>query len=99
MKYTAHYATERQLREAVIKRIGLGKVAGQFVVDRGHENGKEVHILTTTAIILVFNARTKKLVTKLIARPNQVKRYYPNGDYPQEIVDLAYEHVKAGLNK
>ena len=93
-----HWETERQYRELIIKKIGLGKVAGQFVVDRGHKNGAEVHIITTTAIILVYNARTKKLVTKLIARPAQIKRYYPNGDYPQEIVDLAYEHTKLGYN-
>jgi len=99
MRYSEHYTVDRSDREAIIKAIGLGKIAKQCRVDRGHRNGAEVHIITTTAIILVFNARTKKLITKLIARPNQIKRYYPEGTAPQFLLDLAYEHTKLHYNK
>lgn len=44
-----------------------------FVVDRGHPNGPEIHSVTDTGIIVVHNQRTGKMVTKLIARPGQVK--------------------------
>lgn len=93
-----HYMTDRQYREELIRFIGQGRTIGTFIVDKGHPNGAERHELTDTGIIIIYNARTGKLVTKLIARPQQVKRYYPNGDYPQKVVELAYQHTKAGYN-
>jgi len=38
-------------------------------------------------------------VTKYLARPGQIKRYYPYGDYPQDIVNLAIEYKKKGYNE
>ena len=93
-----HYMTDREYREALIKIIGQGNVIDKFVVDRGHKNGAERHELTDTGIIIIYNIRTNKLVTKLIARPNQVKRYYPNGDYPKHVVELARRHQEMGYN-
>ena len=81
-----------------------------FVVDRGHPNGPEIHSVTDTGIIVVHNQRTGKMVTKLIARPGQVKRYnnaegrvkrYYNAEgrnAPQNILAIAKEHLKKGYN-
>lgn len=95
-----HYSEEREHRENVIHRIGSGKPVISFIVDRGHKNGAERHVITDNAIIIIYNARTNKLVTKLIARPNQIKRYYESvgKTAPQKLLDLAYQHVKAGYN-
>ena len=95
---SAHYDYDREYREKFILTIGQGKKVAEFIVDRGHKNGAERHVITDTAIILIYNVRTNKLITKLIARPNQIKRYFPNGDFPQRLVDLAYQHVKQGFN-
>lgn len=94
-----HYVIDRMERELTIRKIGEGKRYDEFIIDRGHRNGPERHILTTTGIIIIYNLRTNKMITKLIARPQQIKRYYSNPlDYPKDIIDLAYKHTLMFLN-
>ncbi len=94
-----HFTRDRQDRETLIKEIGSGKVVKRVVVDRGHRNGPEIHEITDNAIVNIYNQRTRKLITKLIARPNQIRRYYEEGKAPKEILDKAYEHMKKGYNE
>ena len=95
-----HYNNDRATREATIQRIGEGKPFAEFIVDKGHINGPERHIITTNGIIIIRNLRTNKLITKLIARPNQITRYYDDEkDYPTEIINIALKHMMAKLNK
>ena len=71
-----------------------------MVVDRGHRNGPEVHKITDTALILVYNQRTGILVTKLIARPAQILRYYREDEVrPMAVVELARQHTKMKYNE
>ena len=93
-----HYSEERLIREALIKKIGIGHKVAEFTVDRGHKDGAEIHVITSTAIIVIFNYRTHKLVTKLIARPNQIKRYYKDGNAPAELIEIARDHQRKGYN-
>lgn len=95
-----HYREERTERENLIREIGLGKVVATFRVDRGHKNGAEIHVITTTAIIIVRNERTNKMVTKLIARPKQIERYFE--EKTEEVIKLmevAREHQRKGYNE
>ena len=49
-----HYNSERVSREYLIDfGIGLGHVVNDFVINRGHKDGPEIHILTSTGIIIV----------------------------------------------
>lgn len=74
-----HYRTERESREYLIDfGIGFGHVVDDFVINRGHKDGPEIHILTSTGVIVIKNYYTNKIVTKLIARPQQIQRYYTN---------------------
>ena len=89
-----HYARHgRTTRSA--ETVGFGHVVRQCLVDTGHSAGCEVHVLTSTGIVLVFNARSGKLVTVLVARPGQVARYYePFGeDVPDWLMNRAYENT------
>lgn len=81
--------------------IGEGNVIDNFVVDRGHKNGPEIHSITDTGIIIVHNQRSGKMVTKLIARPGQIRRYYEAEGRmaPQDILDIAKEHLRKGYNE
>lgn len=99
MTNSIHYSDERSGREAIIALIGEGKRIGFFTWNRGHKNGKEAHIVTDNAIILIFNLNSKKLVTKLIARPGQLERYYGKGKVPTNLMAKAIEHQKLGYNK
>ena len=95
-----HYTRDRQRREAIITQIGTGNIIKEVVVDRGHRNGPEVHKITDTALILVYNQKSGKLVTKLIARPAQILRYYrENEPKPTKVVELARVHTKLKYNE
>ena len=95
-----HYIREREYRELILDKIGRGKPIASFIVHRGHRDGAERHVITDNAIILIYNKLTNKLVTTLIARPGQIKRYYESVNLvvPSKLLDIAYEHQKAGYN-
>lgn len=101
---TNHYKNKRYRREKFIdEHIGDGYIVDGFVVDKGHPNGVEVHSITENAIIIIHNYRTGKLVTKLLARPQQIRRYYESTgrERPPEyddIVELAFQHQCLGYN-
>ena len=96
---SAHYTMDRQTREEVIRQIGYGQIIKTVEVDRGHKNGPEIHKISDTAIITVYNKRTGKMITKLIARPAQIRRYYENETIPQNLLRLAREHQQMGYNE
>ena len=93
-----HYMDERTERENLIKEIGEGTIIKSVRVDRGHWNGAEIHNITDTGIIIVQNERTKRIVTKLIARPGQIARYYEQGKAPRYLMQLAREHQARAYN-
>lgn len=99
---SVHYSTERQERCAFIREnIGEGNIIDSFIIDRGHSGGAEVHSVTDTAIIIIHNQRTNKLITELIARPEQLRKLYriENREVPKKILSLAYSHNRAQYNK
>ena len=88
-----HYQLDRELREEVIEFIGYGKIIKTIEIDRGHRNGAEIHELSDTGIINIYNKRTHKLITKLIASPGQVRRCYQESEIvPQFLLNLARAH-------
>jgi hypothetical protein len=107
MTNTRHYIEERQEREQFISNVigDTNKVICTNVIDRGHRNGAERFELTDKAIIRVYNDRTNRHITDIIARPNQV--YDRMGDaflelkieVRRKIIDLAREHQRLGYNQ
>lgn len=90
-----HYQKERVDRDKYIREnIGVGEIIDSFTMDRGHTGGPEIHSVTNTGIIVVCNATTGKLITTLIARPEQLKRLYETigGKPPRKLLRLAYKH-------
>ena len=86
-----HYNRDRQERENIIKNIiGEGNVIKSIEVNKGHTNGTEIHKLTDTGIIKVYNKETGKLITKLIARCGQTKRF---GYIPRKVLDTCYHNT------
>lgn len=91
---------ERETRMKIYSSIKeFGNVYDSFIVDKNHPNGDEVHALTDTGFILIFNQRTKKFITLLHARPMQLKRYYLNlGETVPSVVEKICE-LNNKLNK
>lgn len=71
---------------------------GYYVINTGHENGLEVHAVYNNGIIKIYNLRTSKFITVLIARVNQMKRY-PNIEITKTMKRKIKEHVKNGYNE
>ena len=84
-----HYNRDRVAREKLIREIGIGKEIKTVRVDKGHPNGAELHTITTNGIVIIRNERTKKMITKLIARPNQIRRY---GIEDKKVIENASKH-------
>ena len=105
-----HYAEDRRDREALIQSIGEGEPYIAVKLDRGHKNGAEIHVLTTTGIIRVYNARTGVLCTKMLADPDQVrryinevgalavKRYNTSKAMDAKLIATAYRYISKGYN-
>ena len=98
-----HYKHKRYRREKFINKYlyGDGNVIDSFVIDKGHKDGLERHDITDTGLIIVYNLESGKLVTKLIARSNQIKRYYYDVDKepPPSLLRLAEWHESMRYNK
>lgn len=98
--YSKHYISERIEREKLIQKIGLGVELDTIRVDRHHINGAELHTITSTGIIIIRNERTNKIVTKLIARPGQIRRYYDEvPKIMEKVIQIAKVHQELGYNK
>lgn len=93
-----HYTVDRKKREHIIEMIGAGEIIKKVIVDKGHEKGPEIHEISSTGIIVIKNQRTKKLVTKLIARPGQIRRYFKTDKAPEYLINIAREHEIKGYH-
>jgi len=107
-RVSAHMAkNDRTNRRAVAASLDKkAHVVACFLVDKGHKDGQEVHVVTNNGIIYVFNhmklflGAYNALVTILIARPNQVQRLFEacNMTVDEAIIAKCIEHQAQGLN-
>lgn len=89
---TKHWDNRKSRKELLLEEVPKGYLMQSFYVDRGHRCGAEIHHIFSNGIIVIVNAKTKRLITKLIARPMQIYRYYQSTglDIPEKLVGLAY---------
>ena len=74
---TSH-AVNRSKRLQVAERLIIeesAKVLKIAVVNKGHKNGNEIHLVYNNGIVKVYNANTRRFITVLIARVPQIERY------------------------
>lgn len=74
---TSH-ALNRSKRLQIAERLIIeesAKIVKIAVVDKGHENGNEIHIIYNNGVVKIYNERTRKFITVLIARVPQIERY------------------------
>ena len=74
---TSH-AVNRSKRLQIAERLILeesAKVIRIAVVNKGHKNGQEIHVVYNNGIVKVYNEHTRKFITVLIARAPQIERY------------------------
>lgn len=96
---TSH-ALNRSKRLQIAKRLIIeesAKVVKIAVIDKGHANGEEIHVIYNNGIIKIYNARTRKFITVLIARVPQVERYKIK--VTKTMKNKIKSHVKQGYNQ
>ena len=74
---TSH-AVNRSKRLQVAERLIIeesAKVVKIAIVNKGHKNGNEIHLVYNNGIVKVYNEHTRKFITVLIARVPQIERY------------------------
>lgn len=97
-KATEH-TKERQKRIALAKQLIISesaKVIQNTICDTGHKNGLEVHVVYNNGIVFVYNMKSHKLITVLIARAPQIERY--NVTITKTMGQKIKSHIKQGYN-
>lgn len=72
------HVVKRSKRLQVAQRLineESAKVVKIALVNKGHNNGNEVHVIYNNGVIKVYNENTHKFITVLIARESQIARY------------------------
>ena len=95
---TSH-VVNRSKRLQIAERLIIeesAKVCRIAVVDKGHANGNEIHIIYNNGVVKVYNERTRKFITVLIARVPQVERYKVK--VTKAMRKKIESHVKNGYN-
>ena len=74
---TSH-AVNRSKRLQIAERLifeECAKVIKIAVVNKGHRNGNEIHLVYNNGIVKIYNANSRRFITVLIARVPQIERY------------------------
>ena len=95
---TSH-AVNRSKRLQVAERLIFeesAKVVKIAIVNKGHANGDEIHIIYNNGIVKVYNEHTHKFITVLIARVPQIERY--NVKVTKTMRNKIKSHIAKGYN-
>ena len=95
---TSH-ALNRSKRLQVAERLIVeesAKVVKIAVVNKGHANGTEIHVIFNNGVVKIYNEHTKKFITVLIARVPQIERY--NVKVTKAMRKKINMHIKQGYN-
>ena len=95
---TLHVA-KRSKRLQIAERLiaeESARVLKIAVVNKGHANGDEIHIIYNNGIVKVYNEHTHKFITVLIARVPQIERY--NVKVTKTMRNKIKSHIKQGYN-
>ena len=96
--HTSH-VVNRSKRLQIAERLiyeESAKVIRIAVVDKGHRNGQEIHVVYNNGVVKVYNERTRKFITVLIARVPQVERY--NVKVTKAMKKKINMHIAKGYN-
>ena len=96
---TSH-VVKRSKRLQVAERLIIeesAKVLKIAVVNKGHKNGNEIHIIYNNGVVKIYNEHTKKFITVLIARVPQIERY--NIRVTKAMRNKIKSHIKQGYNQ
>lgn len=93
------HVSERANRIIKVEQLIVSESAkeiGAFIVDKGHKNGDEIHVVYNNGVVRIYNLNTGRHITDLIARLPQVERY---GIKPTKTMkNKIKKHINESLN-
>ena len=95
---TSH-AVNRSKRLQIAERLIIeesAKVVKIAIVNKGHENGNEIHIVYNNGVVKIYNANSRRFITVLIARVPQIERYKIK--VTKTMRKKIVSHIKQGYN-
>ena len=96
---TSH-AVNRSKRLQIAERLiyeESAKVIKIAVVNKGHKNGNEIHLVYNNGVVKIYNENTRKFITVLIARVPQIERYKIK--VTKTMRNKIKSHIKQGYNQ
>ena len=102
--YSKHLSYERQRRNDYIEShfdLSNKNILNVFCVNKGHEHGIELHVIYKDGVIKIINPIYRRIVTYLIPRPQQIKRYYEKCHLKlrdSSILEIAHNNKLEHLN-
>lgn len=93
------HVVKRSQRLQVAQRLineECAKVIKIAIVNKGHKNGAEAHVIYNNGVVKVYNANTHKYITMLIAREAQIERY--NVKVTKTMRNKIKKHIAEGYN-
>ena len=96
---TSH-AVNRSKRLQVAERLIIeesAKVLKIAVVNKGHKNGNEIHLVYNNGVVKIYNANTRRFITVLIARVPLIERYKIK--VTKTMRSKIKSHIKQGYNQ
>ena len=96
---TSH-VMNRSKRLQVAERLIIeesAKVLKIAVVNKGHKNGNEIHLVYNNGVVKIYNANTRRFITVLIARVPQIERYKIK--VTKTMRSKIKSHIKQGYNQ
>ena len=97
---TTCHGVNRSHRLQIAERLIIeesAKVVKIAVVNKGHENGNEIHLVYNNGIVKIYNANTRRFITVLIARVPQIARYKIK--VTKTMRNKIKSHIKQGYNQ
>lgn len=93
-----HYKNKKE-RNDLIAKIGEGKVV--FTIERERRNHRMARFeITTTALVKVWATDAEDfMITQYFARPQQLREIFQEIRIPKEILKMAIEHKRTGINE
>ena len=96
---TSH-AVNRSKRLQIAERLiyeESAKVIKIAIVNKGHKNGNEIHVIYNNGVVKIYNECTGRFITVLVARVPQIERYKIK--VTRTMRNKIKSHIKQGYNQ
>jgi hypothetical protein len=94
-----HYSKDRQVREKVItEMIGNGKIIKTVTMQEKNRSFPATYQISDTGIVTILDVSMTMIITRIVASPNRLRRYYQNEPLPEKLLKNAINNIRKGYD-